>query len=152
MIILAKFIDPRTTKEMAKMPNKLNDLMAEDFDFNEIFEPIDIEPPKHLDRYAKKYYRMFATQIQKIGTTNKLDEPLLINLCETLSDIRHCRDSIKKDGHFIQGPHNVKEHPALKVLDTATKNSIRLMNELNLSASTRKFLKEATNNEELDLS
>lgn len=142
---LAKYIDPRTTKEMAKSPNKLEELLNDDIDFSENFEPIKVEPPKHLDRYAKKYYRLFVTEIQKLGTSNILDEPLLENLCETLSDIRHCREAIKRDGHFIQGPHNIKEHPAIKILDTATKNSIRLMNELNLSAATRKFLKEELN-------
>lgn len=140
---MAKYIDPRTTKEMKKTPLILEEDMENALDFNGTFSPITKEPPEHLDEGAKKYYRIFVTEIEKLGTSNILDEALLENLCETLSDIRHYRDVLKKNGdHFIQGPHNVKEHPAVKLIDTATKNSIRLMNELNLSAATRKFLKE----------
>ncbi|MDK7419260.1 P27 family phage terminase small subunit [Bacillus paranthracis] len=142
---MTKYIDPRATKEMEKTPNKLDDLIGSMTDFNENFTPIENEPPEFLDNIAKEYYRIFVGEIQKLGTANILDEGHLINLCETLSDIRHYREAIKRDGHFIQGPHNIKEHPAIKALDTATKNSIRLMNELNLSAATRKFLKEELN-------
>lgn len=140
---MAKYIDPRTTKEMKKMPLVLEEDMENALDFNDTFSPINVEPPEHLDDCAKEYYRTFVAEIQKLGTSNILDEALLENLCETLSDIRHYREVLRKNGdHFIQGPHNIKEHPAVKLIDTATKNSIRLMNELNLSAATRKFLKE----------
>ncbi|GAB6601438.1 hypothetical protein C2L96_25840 [Bacillus cereus] len=140
-----QFADPRTTARNERTPNKLEIQMKDEFDFNENFEPIEIEPPEYLDDIAKDYYRKFVKEIQKLGTTNTLDEPHLENLCETLSDIRHYREAIKKDGHFIQGPHNIKEHPAIKTLDTATKNSIRLMNELNLSAATRRLIKDEVN-------
>ena len=145
---MAAYSDPRTTKEMAKTPNKLDEMIGETLDFNEQFTPIKTEPPKHLDRAAKKYYRIFVAEIEKLGTGNVLDEAHLENLCETLSDIRHYRETLKDNGsHFIQGPHNLKEHPAVKLLDTATKNSIRLMNELNLSATTRHMLQKQANSE-----
>ncbi|PGE12055.1 MULTISPECIES: P27 family phage terminase small subunit [Bacillus cereus group] len=142
---MKQFADPRTTARNERTPKKLEMQMEDEFDFNENFEPIEIEPPEYLDDIAKNYYRKFVKEIQKLGTTNTLDEPLLENLCETLSDIRHYREAIKENGHFIQGPHNIKEHPAIKTLDIATKNSIRLMNELNLSAATRKLIKEEVN-------
>ena len=91
-----QFADPRTTARNERTPNKLEIQMKDEFDFNENFEPIEIEPPEYLDDIAKDYYRKFVKEIQKLGTTNTLDEPHLENLCETLSDIRHYREAIKR--------------------------------------------------------
>lgn len=141
--------DIRVSKEMAKTPLKMEAMMGEISDFNDTFEPIKINPPKHLGKHAKKYYKMIAEELQKLGTSNILDDPHLTNLAFTLGTIKECQLEIDEYGTFVDGLHGRKENPAYKVWATATQKSIELMKELNLSASTRKMLQESANDDDL---
>lgn len=140
--------DLRTNKEMAKTPLKLEAMMEESFDFNETFQPVKIKPPPHLGKFAKQYYKIIVEELQKLGTSNILDEPHLTNLAFTLGFIKECQLEMK-DAPFVDGLHGRKESPAFKAWATATQKSVELMKELNLSASTRKLLQEQTNNDDL---
>ncbi|GIX59812.1 phage terminase small subunit P27 family [Bacillus cereus] len=144
--------DPRTTARNERTPLKLAALMDETMDFNDTFEPIKINPPKHLNKHAKKYYKIIVEELQKLGTSNTFDEAHLTNLAFALGTIKECQLEIDEHGTFVDGLHGRKENPAYKLWATTTQKSIELMKELNLSASTRRMLQESTNNEELDLS
>jgi P27 family predicted phage terminase small subunit len=141
--------DIRTSKEMAKTPLKLEALMGESFDFSETFKPITITPPKHLSKHAKKYYKIIAEELQKLGTSNTFDEAHLTNLAFTLGTIKECQLEIEEHGTFVDGLHGRKENPAYKVWATATQKSIELMKELNLSASTRHMLQNQSTDDDL---
>lgn len=134
---------------MAKTPLKLGAMMDEITDFNETFEPVKVNPPKHLSKHAKKYYKTIVEELQKLGTSNVFDEGHLTNLAFALGTIKECQLEIEKYGTFVDGLHGRKENPAYKVWATATQKSIELMKELNLSANTRKMLQESANNEDL---
>ncbi|PEF36077.1 P27 family phage terminase small subunit [Bacillus wiedmannii] len=144
--------DPRTTARNERTPLKLAALMDDTMDFNDTFEPIEVEPPSHLREHAKQYYKIIVEELQKLGTSNTFDEGHLTNLAFALGTIKECQMEIDEYGTFVDGLHGRKENSAYKLWATATQKSIELMKELNLSASTRRMLQESTNNEELDLS
>ncbi|WP_349346500.1 P27 family phage terminase small subunit [Priestia megaterium] len=140
--------DLRTSKEMAKTPLKLDELMGEAFEFNETFSPIEIEPPDHLGEYAKQYYKTIVEELTKLGTSNKLDESQLTNLAFALGLIKECQIEMK-GAPLVEGLHGKKENPAMKTWATATQKSIDLMKSLHLSADTRKMLQDQANEDDL---
>jgi P27 family predicted phage terminase small subunit len=79
------------------------------------------EPPEHLPKEAKDFWRDSVTRLIEVGIIDRVDVPVLEQMAVQYARIRQAQRVLAVDGHFVPGSvGQLREHPALKVEKEAT--------------------------------
>jgi len=85
--------------------------------------PFPINPPDHLNKYAKDLWESLAPELIKMGLVTESDQTNFEMFCTQYQQYREAYAAIKKYGTIYEDSNgNLKKNPAVNVLNTCTKN------------------------------
>jgi P27 family predicted phage terminase small subunit len=96
------------------------------------------EPPAHLPAEAKEFWAVSVTQLVDAGIADRIDIPVLEQLCTQYARIRQAQRVLAEDGHFTRGSvGQIREHPALKIEREATSMFLKMAEHYALTPIAR---------------
>jgi P27 family predicted phage terminase small subunit len=94
--------------------------------------------PRYLDVFARAEWRRMVKQLEKRGTLDQLDGPLLELYCVAYSRYRLALKELAKDGLLVStAVGGTKTHPAVAIAAQAEKAMAELLEEFGITPSTR---------------
>jgi P27 family predicted phage terminase small subunit len=79
------------------------------------------EPPAYLPPEAKEFWRDSVVKLCETGIIDRVDVPVLEQLCTQYARIRQSQRVLAQDGHYVRGSvGQLRPHPALKIEQDAT--------------------------------
>jgi P27 family predicted phage terminase small subunit len=103
---------------------------------------LEIPPaPESLSAYAREEWVQLAPRAVELGTLTEADLRAFALLCETLATEREAREIISKDGITLPtGGDGKKGHPAIRILETARTQAMRLFDAFGLTPKGRQHV------------
>jgi len=86
-------------RQAARLPEGAEGRPADHFDG---FLP---DPPRHLDRLARRLFREFAGELITSGILRRVDVPILGEVAQAMSDIDRLTKLVRKEGEIKAGPN-----------------------------------------------
>jgi P27 family predicted phage terminase small subunit len=96
------------------------------------------EPPDHLPAEAQEFWRESVTRLIEVGIVDRVDVPVLEQLCTQYARIRQAQRVLAEDGHFVRGSvGQLREHPAMKIERDATQLFLKIAEHYALTPIAR---------------
>jgi P27 family predicted phage terminase small subunit len=96
------------------------------------------EPPAHIPPDGKAFWHESVTQLVEVGIVDRVDLPILEQLCVQFARIRQAQRVLAVDGHFTRGSvGQLREHPALKIERESTRMFLQLAEHYGLTPIAR---------------
>ena len=97
----------------------------------------ETSPKSITDKEAKKMYKLYAVQLNKIGRVNILHQDALINYCEAWSRSRRLQAEIEEYGEVLTSDKGNKYiNPAVNAQKMAQNEMARQAKELGLDSKS----------------
>jgi P27 family predicted phage terminase small subunit len=97
-----------------------------------------MEPPAHLSDDAQDFWRDSVKRLVEVGIIDRVDVPVLEQLCEQYARVRGAQRVIREVGMFARGSTGqIREHPALKIEREATSLFLKIAEHYALTPIAR---------------
>jgi P27 family predicted phage terminase small subunit len=96
------------------------------------------DPPAHLPDDAKEFWADSVVKLCETGIIDRVDVPVLEQLCTQYARIRQAQRVLAEDGHYVRGSvGQLRPHPALKIEQDATKLFLQMAEHYALTPVAR---------------
>lgn len=101
-------------------------------------------PPGHLSDAAQTEWTRLAPLVVELGTMSRADLRAFELLAATLATASDAEAIVKREGMTMPtGGGGVRSHPAVKVMETARAQAVRLLEQFGLTPKARNYVGQA---------
>lgn len=96
------------------------------------------KPPSHLNKEARKYWKMIVPKLQACGLLTEVDETALSMLCQEYARYLEAVEAINKDGMIVTSPNGYPmQSPHVSIANKCFEKVNRILVQFGMTPSSR---------------